>query len=222
MPVVLWILLVLGRLERNRPFREFDHALVLRCRHVKSICHFFVCWGSSHPLLKATSNLSNPVHHVVNVNRKTNRSRVVRNRSENSLLNPPRRIRGKLETLGGIKFFGGPGQSQTSFLNQILQTHSHLGVFLCNGNDQSHVRLDHELLRTAASQHHLAEILHGPSVDGFGAGTTEFLPRLPVHLVNILGDLRWRRFFGPSATSSDTNVLRQSVANEHFGVGLFK
>mmetsp|Transcript_19548 Transcript_19548/g.42520 ORF Transcript_19548/g.42520 Transcript_19548/m.42520 type:complete len:322 (+) Transcript_19548:62-1027(+) len=148
--VVLGILLVLRRLERNRPFCQLDHALVLRGGHVEGVRHFFIGRRSSHTLLEAASYFSNPVHHVVDVNGKANGSRVVGNRSEDRLLNPPRGIGREFEALGGIEFFGRPGQSQASFLYQVLQTHSHLGVLLGNRNDQPHVGLYHEPLGPAS------------------------------------------------------------------------
>ena len=75
------------------------------------------------------------------MDRDTDRSRLIRNRSRNRLTNPPGRIGRKLVALAVIKFFNRFDQTQVAFLNQIQEQHTTAHITLCNADNQTQVGL---------------------------------------------------------------------------------
>ncbi len=71
---------------------------------------------------------------------------LVRNRTRNRLTNPPCRIGAELVPTAIFKFIDRFHKADIALLNEIKELKAAVGVFLCDGNNEAQIGLDHFLL----------------------------------------------------------------------------
>ena len=91
-----------------------------------------------------TVHFINGFHHM---NRYTDSSSLIRNRTGNSLSNPPCSISTEFISFRVIELIHGFQKSHIPFLNQIKKRHSPAGIFFRNRHDKSKISIGHFLFR---------------------------------------------------------------------------
>src|SRR5829696_3065580 len=81
------------------------------------------------------------------VDRDSDRPRVVGDGALHRLADPPGRVRGELEAAAPVELLDGAIEAERSLLDQVEERHAEAAVALRDGDDEPEVRLDHRPLR---------------------------------------------------------------------------
>lgn len=102
--------------------------------------------GSAQVLDQLPLNAGQLVDGFHHVHRDPDRPGLVGNGPGDGLTDPPGGIGGELESLGVVKFFHCLDQTAVAFLDQIQEQHAASHVLLRNGDHQTQVGADQQLL----------------------------------------------------------------------------
>mmetsp|Transcript_25514 Transcript_25514/g.75168 ORF Transcript_25514/g.75168 Transcript_25514/m.75168 type:complete len:252 (-) Transcript_25514:302-1057(-) len=144
---ILRIVLILGCLEADGTSRQSEHLVVLVRTHPQLLGDLVVGGAASQFLLEGLTDAADAVEQIVDVDGEADGAGVIGDGTEDSLLDPPRSVRGELESLLRIKLLGRPRQPDATLLDQISDVHADVPIPLGDAHYQSHVALDHASLR---------------------------------------------------------------------------
>ena len=99
-----------------------------------------------------------PLEPVMNMRGQSDRARVVLDRTNERLTNPPDRVGRKLEAAAMVELFHGANQAQVAFLDQIRERQTEISVILGDRDDELEVVLDEAILHR---RHRVVCILDG-------------------------------------------------------------
>mmetsp|Transcript_10759 Transcript_10759/g.22582 ORF Transcript_10759/g.22582 Transcript_10759/m.22582 type:complete len:383 (-) Transcript_10759:583-1731(-) len=104
------------------------------------------------------ARVAHPVEHVVHMHRQPDDPRMERDRAEDRLLDPPASIRAEAEAAAGVELLARADQAEAALLDQILQADAQVLVAARDGDDEAHVRVDHDVLGVAVLKHQPLEL----------------------------------------------------------------
>src|SRR5262249_46459824 len=108
-------------------------------------------------LQRNTPHLGDFVHQV---NRQTNRLRLVRQRALDRLFDPPRGISAELSSLGGVQTLDGLHQTNVAVRNQVQQRQTKVGIIVGNLDHESQIGANHERARLSIASFDLGRELN--------------------------------------------------------------
>src|SRR6185369_8605972 len=135
------------RFKGDRFLRDLQDLADFRHGDVHPLGDFFRRWFASQFLYELPRGANQLVDRFDHVDRDTNRTRLIGNRTSNCLPNPPRGISRKLIAAAIFELVHGFHQADISFLNQVEELQSAIGIFFRNRHDQSKVRFNQLPLR---------------------------------------------------------------------------
>ena len=101
--------------------------------------NFFERWLAAKLLKQLTRDRSDSRHRLNHVDRNTNRSALVSNRTSDRLTNPPSRIRAEFESPTIFELVDRTHQTGVTFLDQIKEAQTTVTILLGDRNDQTEV-----------------------------------------------------------------------------------
>src|SRR5690554_961344 len=117
----------------------FERALYFCFRKVQLIRNFSSRWDALKFLLEVNSSFFNLIDIANFVQRKSNNTRLLCNRLQNGLANPPYCIGNKFKTTGFIKAFCCFYKTHITFVNKVWEAKSLVLVLFSYGNHKSQV-----------------------------------------------------------------------------------
>src|ERR1700688_1453425 len=130
------------RLQGNRFLRNFQNLADLRHGNVHALGDFLGGRFAAELLHKLTAGADQLVDRLDHVHRDADGARLVGNGARDGLADPPRRVRRELVPAAPLEFVHGLHEADVSFLNQVQELQSAIGVFFGDGNDEAEVGLD--------------------------------------------------------------------------------
>ena len=127
------------RFQRNRLLRYPQDFSYLIDRHIQFISDFLSTRFMAVSMEQLAGNLLDAVNGFNHMNRDTDSTRLVGNRTGNCLTNPPGCVGRELKALGMVELFDCLNQAEVTFLNQIEELHTTSDITFCNRNDQTQV-----------------------------------------------------------------------------------
>ena len=118
--------------QRNRLLRDFHNLAYSVNRGIHLLGNFFRQRLTTKLLQQLAGNADKLINRFYHMYRNTDCTRLVCNRTGNSLTNPPGSIGTELKALVVVKFIYSLNQAQVALLNQIQKQHATTNITLSN------------------------------------------------------------------------------------------